>query len=75
MAQVLDMLRGQSPVTVEVVTARDRLRPADVSVLVADYSKLRAATGWTPRIPLGQTLRDALDFWRAHESVNRSTEA
>jgi len=71
MAEVLDLLRGECPVPVEVVTASERLRPADVSVLVADFSKLRAATGWLPRIPLQQTLRDTLDFWRAQEETNR----
>lgn len=28
-------------------------------------AKLRAATGWRPVIPLEQTLRDLLDYWRA----------
>jgi GDP-4-dehydro-6-deoxy-D-mannose reductase len=34
------------------------MRPADIPVLVGDGAKLRAATGWTPTIPLERTLRD-----------------
>lgn len=38
----------------------DLLRPADVPVLRGDPSKVRAATGWAPEIPLDQTLADTL---------------
>jgi GDP-4-dehydro-6-deoxy-D-mannose reductase len=31
---------------------------------IADIARLRAATGWRPEIPLEQTLRDSLDYWR-----------
>jgi GDP-4-dehydro-6-deoxy-D-mannose reductase len=66
-ASLLDQLRSMCPVPVEVVTQADRLRPTDAPVLVADCNKLRRATGWTPEIPLSQTLRDTLDFCRIAE--------
>jgi nucleoside-diphosphate-sugar epimerase len=31
-------------------------------------SKLKAATGWRPEIPLEQTLRDVLEGWRQQRS-------
>jgi len=37
------------------------LRPADIPHLVGDAAKLRAATGWSPRRSLDETLRDVLD--------------
>jgi GDP-4-dehydro-6-deoxy-D-mannose reductase len=43
----------------------DLLRPVDLPVLRGDPGRLRAATGWEPRIPLEQTLRDLLDDLRA----------
>jgi len=36
-------------------------RRSDILHLVGDASRLRAATGWMPRIPLDQTLQDLLD--------------
>jgi GDP-4-dehydro-6-deoxy-D-mannose reductase len=39
-------------------------RPVDIPVLRGDPQKLRAATGWEPRIPLEETLEDLLDEWR-----------
>ncbi len=38
----------------------DRFRPADIPVLVADNTKLRACTGWQPQYTLEQTLTDLL---------------
>jgi len=37
------------------------MRRADIAHLVGDAAKLRAATGWTPRHSLDDTLRDVLD--------------
>jgi GDP-4-dehydro-6-deoxy-D-mannose reductase len=47
------------PVTIERDGAR--LRPSETPVLAGDPSKLRAATGWQPEIPLERSLEDALD--------------
>jgi GDP-4-dehydro-6-deoxy-D-mannose reductase len=48
-------------------------RPADVPVLRGDATKLHRATGWTPSIPLGQTLHDMLDDWRRRLAVESPT--
>lgn len=37
------------------------MRTADLPHLVGDASALQAATGWSPRIPFTQTLRDLVD--------------
>ncbi|MEA3019943.1 MAG: GDP-4-dehydro-6-deoxy-D-mannose reductase [Actinomycetota bacterium] len=60
-----DMLISLSETPMKVVLDPDRLRPVDVAVLQGDNTKLREATGWTPEIPLEQTLSDILDWWRA----------
>ncbi len=36
-------------------------RPSDIAHLVGDAGRLRAATGWTPQIPLDQTLQDLVN--------------
>ncbi len=41
-------------------------RPVDLKILRGDNSKIRAATGWQPVVDIDTTLRDLLDFWRAH---------
>ena len=37
------------------------VRASDIAHLVGDAARLRAATGWSPRITLDQTLRDVVD--------------
>jgi len=40
----------------------ERVRPADYRV--GDASRLRAATGWTPRVPIERMLERLLEDWR-----------
>jgi GDP-4-dehydro-6-deoxy-D-mannose reductase len=62
--EVLDRLIALSGVDVKVEIDPARLRPSDVEILIGDSSKFRADTGWEPRIPFEQTLRDVLAYWR-----------
>jgi GDP-4-dehydro-6-deoxy-D-mannose reductase len=64
MSEVLDLLLGLVRCPVEVEQDPERFRPAEVPVVCGDSSRLRAATGWQPEIPLEQTLADALDYAR-----------
>ena len=48
----------------ELVTDVVEARPSDIAVLRGDPSRVRAATGWQPDIPLDRTLADVLAYWR-----------
>jgi GDP-4-dehydro-6-deoxy-D-mannose reductase len=63
-AEALDHLRSLAarPIAVRVDPAR--VRPVDLPLLVADASKLRAATGWEPGYSIEQTLADMLEWCR-----------
>jgi GDP-4-dehydro-6-deoxy-D-mannose reductase len=62
--RVLDALVDEVGVQVSVVRDEARLRPADVPTVAGNPERLRAATGWSPEIPLGQTLRDVVEAAR-----------
>jgi GDP-4-dehydro-6-deoxy-D-mannose reductase len=64
LADALDFLRSKASAPVEVFVDPARVRPVDQPLLVADASKLRAATGWEPTFTIEQTLADMLDYWR-----------
>jgi GDP-4-dehydro-6-deoxy-D-mannose reductase len=63
-AEALEHLRSLAsrPIAVRVDPAR--VRPVDLPLLVADASKLRAATGWEPGYSIERTLGDMLEFCR-----------
>tara|TARA_Y100000310_G_scaffold268936_1_gene281840 strand:+ start:2157 stop:3128 length:972 start_codon:yes stop_codon:yes gene_type:complete len=39
-------------------------RPIDIQVQVGDSNSLKKMTGWSPTIPIEQTMKDLLDYWR-----------
>jgi GDP-4-dehydro-6-deoxy-D-mannose reductase len=59
--RVLELLVEAAGVPVTVERDPSRLRPAEVRVVAGDASKLRAATGWEPSIPLERTVADVLE--------------
>lgn len=61
---LLNQLLKFSTIDIRIEQDPAKVRPVDIPVLVGDGSKLRAATGWTPRIPLAQTLKDVLEYQR-----------
>jgi GDP-4-dehydro-6-deoxy-D-mannose reductase len=64
LGELLQRLIALSGVHVEVHVDPARLRAADTPILIGDPSRLHAATGWVPEIPIERTLRDLLDYWR-----------
>ena len=63
--QMLDHLLSLSTrkdIRVELDPAR--LRAIDADLQVPDTGKFRRHTGWEPRIPFEQTMRDLLNYWR-----------
>ncbi len=63
-SEMLDRVIALANVEVKIEVDPERLRPSDVEILIGDSSKFRADTGWEPRIPFDQTLRDLLAYWR-----------
>ena len=67
MRRVLELLIELADVPIQVKQEEARLRPADIPRLAGDASRLRAATGWEPEIPLERTLADSLQAARQAE--------
>ena len=66
--EVLDRLVARARVPVRVRVDPARFRPNDNPVLVGDPRRIRDEIGWTPAIPLEQTLDDVLGYWRSQMS-------
>ena len=62
--ELADRLIALADHPMRLVPDQSLFRPVDTPVLRGDPSRLQAATGWAPEIPLEQTLADVLDDWR-----------
>jgi len=62
--EILDMIISQSTADIKITVDPDRLRPSDIPVIEADISKIKAHTGWKPEIPIEETIKNTLDYWR-----------
>jgi GDP-4-dehydro-6-deoxy-D-mannose reductase len=61
MRDVLNSLVASARCPIDVRTEEERIRGWDIPVLCGDPRRLRSATGWAPKIPLEQTLMEALE--------------
>lgn len=70
--QIVKILLAQSRIAIRVEQDPARLRPSDTPIVYCSAAKFRALTGWKPTIPLEQSLRDVLDYWRDHVAGHKS---
>jgi GDP-4-dehydro-6-deoxy-D-mannose reductase len=73
--QVALLAELMAPIAVELTVDPQRVRPHEVMDLRGDPSRLTAATGWRPRIPLRQTMLDTIDWWDRHLADSRAAPA
>ncbi len=72
-AEIADTLLGLAKTKMTLQQDANLLRPVEVPTLRGDNSKITQATGWTPAIPLLQTLTDVLSDARLrlkHQTSN-----
>jgi GDP-4-dehydro-6-deoxy-D-mannose reductase len=62
---LLEAMLNSSRAPIEVRVNESRLRQVDAPVQVCDPRRFRERTQWEAEIPLDQTLKDTLDYWRA----------
>jgi len=62
---MLDELLELAGLHAEIATDSERLRAAEIMSACGDASLAQRVLGWSPRIPLRQTLADVLADWRA----------
>jgi GDP-4-dehydro-6-deoxy-D-mannose reductase len=58
---VLETLMDLAGTKPRIQVDPERMRPTDW--VVGDATRLQRATGWQPRIPLRETLREVLNYW------------
>lgn len=61
---VLDKLLTFTTVKMKIEIDPSLFRPADEAILICDNRKVKKVINWSPKIPLDQTLKNTLDYWR-----------
>ena len=64
-----DMLNTMLKMSTKQISIKqdpDRMRPSDVTLQIPDISKFVNKTNWKPEIPVEQTFRDLLNYWRTY---------
>jgi GDP-4-dehydro-6-deoxy-D-mannose reductase len=67
--EILDTLLSLSEKKIEIRQDPERLRASDFPVMLGDASRAHKLLDWTPRIPIGETLRAVLDDCRERVAV------
>ncbi len=73
-SEVLSALLAMATDTIPAAPDPRRMRPSEIPRAAGDASAIRAATGWTPRIALDETLRDVLGAFRNAPSPDLISE-
>ena len=63
-AELVEAVAAHARVAVRHEVDPARLRAHDARTMRGSHARLTDATGWRPEIPLDQTVRDTLDWWR-----------
>jgi GDP-4-dehydro-6-deoxy-D-mannose reductase len=69
--ELIELVRAAARIPVRHEVDPARVRAHDVPEVRGSAEKLRAATGWTPEIPLERTVADALEAWREELGATR----
>jgi GDP-4-dehydro-6-deoxy-D-mannose reductase len=61
---LVDLFRERARVPVAIEQDPSKMRPSDIPRLWGSHDRLTRDTGWSPAIPLEQTVDDLLAWWR-----------
>jgi GDP-4-dehydro-6-deoxy-D-mannose reductase len=64
LSHIVDILISQSTTKIDHQIDPTRARPADTADIAASHDKITMDIGWKPEIPIEETLRDLLDWYR-----------
>jgi GDP-4-dehydro-6-deoxy-D-mannose reductase len=73
-AELVELVAGHAHIPVHHEVDPARLRAHDARDMCGSHDRLTAAIGWQPEIPLVQTVRDTLQWWRARLAAPAASE-
>ena len=74
LSDVIKQFQALCKTVVTIETDPTRVRTGDIPRILGDSTKIRNETGWNIRIPMSETIRELLDYWREKVRVPSTTE-
>jgi GDP-4-dehydro-6-deoxy-D-mannose reductase len=68
---LLETMRSLARTRIEVVVDPKRMRPSDVPLVLGNPTRIANEVGWQATIPIEQTLRDLLEYWRQRTTARQ----
>lgn len=69
---LVNLLVSKARVPITIEQDPSRFRPNDTPLVLGDCTRLTRDTGWSPSIPLAQTVEDLLAYWRAEQAISNA---
>jgi len=64
--KILECLLSYTQKKISVRVDSQKIRKVDIPRLVGDNKKIKGEISWEPRIPMTQSLKELLEYWRSH---------
>jgi GDP-4-dehydro-6-deoxy-D-mannose reductase len=61
---IINMMLKITGVNAKIETDNNKLRPNEQKRVYGNNEKIKKITGWEPKIPLEQSLKDILNYWK-----------
>lgn len=64
--KILEYLLSYTQKEISVRVDSQKIRKVDIPLLVGDNKKIKEEIFWEPKIPMAQSLKELLEYWRSH---------
>ena len=75
LSDIIKMFEDASNLKVEVEIDPGKVRADEAAEICGDPGKIQSETGWSPKIPLRETICDLLNYWRLALREEQKTQA
>lgn len=63
-SEIIEAIEEEMGVKYELSVDEKLLRPTDEKIIIGDVTKIKKDTGWEQQVPLKQTVREMIEYWR-----------
>ena len=62
--EIIEAIEEEMGIKFELSVDQKLLRPTDEKIIIGDVTKLKNDTGWLQQVPIRQTVKEMIEYWR-----------